>query len=551
MIRRWTVAAVLAAVFGIPCGDAVAKPPAGAIAGLVKDDAGNPIIGAVVKVIDPTSFKEPIRTLRTDAQGRFVAKSLTPGQYRLRAEARGFISVAHPIEIKPDVTLTLTFELKRLGTLAQEREDRDDYRWIVRASRRHVLRFNKNGETPPDDFLRTMGRGRWVPSHGMIQWISGASGRSRSLASLGTLNFVAISELTPTTELLFVGQVAGADSPSRFELMSTSALDEAHALTIAVGLATVLPETGAAPPVPTKLLSLRLADSWRVADPVVIVYGADVTKVVGQRSAVAVLPRLGVQMSLPGRSMMTAEWAPVRTQDVHARYDHHDRQVLLTEPETPAVVNGRVMADRTRRFQLQWEKGLGETSVLEAAFFLDDVAGRGGSVIARPRSRSELIHPLALKGQAQGLRVMYRRRLGETLQATVGYAVGQGLKLSPRGLEDPAQAVTTGLFQVFAAQLDALISPTRTRISAHFRAASRASLFAIDPFYARLPILDPSLSLMVTQELPLVALLPGHWEAGVDVRNLLDLPGHASSDRGILLLNRPHRLVRGSVSVRF
>lgn len=553
MIQRWTVVTVLVAVCGLPCGHAVANPPAGAIAGQVKDEAGNPIIGALVKVIDPTSFKEPIRTLRTDAQGRFVAKSLIPGQYRLRAEAQGFISVAHPIEIKPDVTLTLTFELKRLGTLAQEREDRDDYRWLVRASRRHVLRFNKNGETASDDFLRARAGGRFFPSHGMIQWV--ASGRSRGLASQGTLNFVAVSQLTPTTELLFTGQVSGANSPSRFELMSTSALDEAHALTLAVGMATVLPETGGATPVSTKLLSVRVTDSWKVADSVALVYGADVTKVVGHNSAVAVLPRLGVHMSLPGRSQMTAEWVPVRTQDVHARFDHHGRPVLLTEPETPAVVNGRVMADRTRRFQLQWEKGLGETSTLEAAFFFDDVAGRGTSMIARPLpvspSASETIHVLALNGRARGLRLMYRHRLSETLQATVGYAVGHGLKLSPQGLEDPEQAVTPGFFQVFAAQLDALISPTRTRLSAHFRAASRASLFAIDPFYTRLPILDPSLSLMVTQELPLVALLPGHWEAGVDVRNVLDLPSRASSDRGILLLHRPQRFVRGSVSVRF
>jgi hypothetical protein len=551
MIRKSSGVAVLITVAGILHGQVIAKPPAGAVMGLVKDDAGNPIIGAVVKVIDPGSLREPLQTLRTDAQGRFIAKSLAPGQYRLRAEARGFISVAHPIEVKPDVTLSFTFELKRLDTLAQQRDDRDDYRWLVRGSRRHVLRFNKNGEAPSDDFLRTMGRWRLFPSRGMIHWTGGILGASRSGAPLGTLSVAVLSELTPTTELLITGQLSGPNSPGRLEVVTSSSAVDDHTLTLGLGVATVLPQTSKGPGAPTKLLSLRVFDSWKVADSLSIVYGAEATKTVGQTSTVAVIPRVGVRVAAPGRSVMTAEWVPVRTQDVQGRFDYSGGSVLFTEPETPAILNGRVVADRSRRFHLQWEKSVSEASHVEAALFLDDIAGRGMSLVVRPHVGAQVVHPLALTTQARGLRVMYRHRLGESFQATVGYAVGQGPQLSVRGLDTPSQAVTIGFFQVFAARFDALVSPTRTRLSAHVRAARRASLFAIDPFYGRLPVLDPSVSLTVTQELPLVAVLPGHWEATVDLRNLLDLTTGTSSERGGVFLNRPHRFVRGSVSVRF
>ncbi len=82
------------------------------------------------------------------------------------------------------------------------------------------------------------------------------------------------------------------------------------------------------------------------------------------------------------------------------------------------------------------------------------------------------------------------------------------------------------------------------------RFSPRAAVFAIDPFAGRLAVYDPSLSILVTQELPTFGL-PLRARATIDARNLLDVMTGIEDGENTVSLNVLRRTVRGGISVRF
>src|SRR5260370_19071622 len=69
----------------------------GVIMGGVFDQTGGAIAGAAVTVIDVA--RGVTRALTTDNAGEYVAPSLLPGTYTVRAEAKGFRTVEHSGEL--------------------------------------------------------------------------------------------------------------------------------------------------------------------------------------------------------------------------------------------------------------------------------------------------------------------------------------------------------------------------------------------------------------------------------------------------------------------
>lgn len=168
----------------------------------------------------------------------------------------------------------------------------------------------------------------------------------------------------------------------------------------------------------------------------------------------------------------------------------------------------------------------------------------------------------------QGIRVLYTRALGGAVKTTVGYAFGHRRA-------HPAEVFGTfaqGDFHVLAGRVDAMFARTRTRLIAHFRAGR--GWIESDPFYnlspevlslliaplwekpleegvPSLPLVDPGLTLVIAQQLPTVAFLPGRWEAIIEARNIIAWAHNAHADGNTPVLVRAPRLIRGSLAVRF
>jgi hypothetical protein len=153
------------------------------------------------------------------------------------------------------------------------------------------------------------------------------------------------------------------------------------------------------------------------------------------------------------------------------------------------------------------------------------------------------------QGNTQGIRFVYARRLSGHLSTSAGYSFGNGQRLSANGISNPAELFENEFFHSFFGQINADLN-TGTSVRTVFRLSPQATVFAIDPFQGRLAIYDPSLSILVTQNLPTLGL-PIYAEAVFDARNLFDFQAAVAGDEGVLRLNSHRRSFRGGILVRF
>jgi hypothetical protein len=372
------------------------------------------------------------------------------------------------------------------------------------------------------------------------------------------LNVALAGQVAPNLELIFAGQMASYDGyPGRFQLIASTYASDTHQLTASIGYAKLrgVDESSAFHPV--RQISLGLTDSWQVAGPVVIVYGLDVSRFSGTRAQVVASPRFGVNLAANSRTRLSAEYFSVSPQDAQKQgeFNYEGGQVLFADPQEVPIVANSTQVERSRRLQFEMERQIDEQSRLGAAVFYDSVSGHGVGLLTPPiDAAGELdasLQTILQQGQTQGVRLTYLRQIAPFLTGLVGYAFGQGQRLSAGQRVSPDDLFKDDYFHVLSLKLDANLTRTRTRISTLYRLGSRGALFAIDPFYGRLDVYDPSLSVMVTQDIPELGFLPGDWQASLDARNLLDQQERVSVDGQTRLLSQAHRLIRGSVSVRF
>src|SRR5579863_6987037 len=95
----------------LACLPLLAQTYTGRILGVVVDQTGAALAGAQVVVTDMQ--RGVSRTLTTDQAGEYVAPDLSPGMYKVHAEAKGFKAVEQPnipVEVAKDVRIDLTLQ---------------------------------------------------------------------------------------------------------------------------------------------------------------------------------------------------------------------------------------------------------------------------------------------------------------------------------------------------------------------------------------------------------------------------------------------------------
>src|SRR5712691_5246050 len=110
MLRSTLANAAAAACFCFILAPAVASAQS-AITGLVRDDSGAVLPGVTVEASSPALI-EKIRTVVTDAQGRYAIVDLRPGLYKVTFTIQGFSTfVADAIDLPSNFTATVNGEL--------------------------------------------------------------------------------------------------------------------------------------------------------------------------------------------------------------------------------------------------------------------------------------------------------------------------------------------------------------------------------------------------------------------------------------------------------
>jgi hypothetical protein len=549
------------------------------ITGTVRDNRGMPLAGAIIQLIREGA-NQIVKQTRTAADGSFSAR-IPPGRYSLKAIAAGFSEVLFSsVQVSPSAEIAYRFNLEPVGsgrTLVEQRADRDNVKWRLRAAQGHRSIFQANeGEDPtiaaveaeqatnetPEaaNELRTDERGR-TRIQGVMETYFASSG-NRFASTYEGVNFAVALPASESIDLVFAGQTGvGTGAPQRFEATARVRANDRHRLDLTAGatrLSTFVPNSKANARQPLDQMSVRAIDEWIVRDGVVIVLGLDYSRFLGAGDAASISPRLGIQFDANARTRVKAAYAPGSDEtELQSSASFEDGDVIFKQPLTQpiAFVGGRAVMGRSRRFEIGVERVLGDRSNLEATAFLDMTSGRGVGLMATPLSAfsgdnaSALLRIANQEGAARGIRVVYSHRLNSVWSASAGYSFGRGQRLSPHGITNPAEVFSSGFFQSAALQVAGDWS-TGTHVQTVFRFSPQATVFVIDPFAGRLAVYDPSLSIQVTQDLPTFGL-PVRAQAIIDARNLLDFQARTNNGETMLRVGPNGRTLRGGISIRF
>ena len=589
-------AALVCAQAGAPEARAAGRGRLGTVTGLVRDNKGQPLAGAIIQFVKEGAG-HVVKQTNTAKDGTFTAR-LLPGKYLLTALAQGFNSVSfNAVQVNPSDEISYRFNLEPVGqgrTAPERRNDRNDPKWRLRSaqSRRSVFQMDGarietvetaeldgeaggeaegGGAGPAEaaeaaadpgeqvESVQVLSRGRQSLTHGFVETYTAFSADPRASVYAGT-NFAVSAPAGDRLNLIFAGQLA-SNGLGRLETTGRFSVG-GHRLSATVGGATLPVSSRAADFRGRRLnqISVRAVDEWIVRDGVVVVFGLDYSRMLGGESLGSLSPRLGFQFDADARTRFRAAYAPStaasRSQQSAITFEGGPVVFGDAGDQTVAYVDGRAVLERSHRLEFGVERVLDNASSVEAAAFFDTVGGRGVGLLTAPLDAfandngAGLLELANQQGAARGLRVVYTRRLGTRLKTSAGYSFGRGQELAPGPLSrNPADVFRSGFFQTAAAQVDSSFD-TGTRVRTVLRFSPRAAVFAIDPFAGRVAVFDPSLSILVTQDLPTFGL-PFEAEAVIDARNLLDAQANADDGETVTALGSTRRAVRGGISLRF
>lgn len=547
------------------------------ITGSVHDTHGAPVAGALVTLLKDGA-KEVVKQIRTDASGRFSTR-ISPGRYDLRAIAKGFSEVVFAsVEVHASQELTYRFNLEPVGsgkTLPEQRKDRNDVKWTLRSSQTKRSIFQVQ-EKEAEDIAAVLGSAKpstEEPATEADVRVESYDTRPQGVVEtyfasdpLGFgytgLNFAVAAPASEDLELVFAGQTGiGPGAPERFEALGRLRSGDRHRINMSVaGMkfgSPILPTTFSDPTPIGGQVSVRAVDEWIVRDGVVVVLGLDYSRFIGGNGESSISPRFGIQFDANARTRLKAAFAPGGNDDrVQSYASFEDSQIaFLEDSHRPvAYIDGQAVMERTSRLEFGVERILDNNSNIEATAFFDTTNGRGVGLLSIPVSSlgttgENLLSVANQQGAARGMRVVYTRRLSHVWTASAGYSFGRGQRLSAGGFSNPAGIFSNAFFQSAALQFGAGFH-TGTHVRTVLRFSPEATVFAIDPFAGRLGVYDPSLSILVTQELPSFGL-PVRAEAILDARNLMDVQTGSEGGEILTLLSTGRRSVRGGISVRF
>ncbi|MFI5106700.1 MAG: carboxypeptidase-like regulatory domain-containing protein [Terriglobales bacterium] len=220
------VLTVMVSSFAAIPAAAQAKPVPGKLAGVVRDAAGTPQMGASVELISETVGAVTSRGLLTNTQGMFRGDKLAPGFYAVRVTLAGFLpTLEKHIRVTSNLTTVVRIELESMfASLDQLRRmpaattaEVDDWKWVLRSASamRPVLEW-VDSNTLSGTTLTGESSGPRVPRMRM-EFTNGAR-RPSSASSVASSPATAVAydqKLGGTSRMIFAGQVSyDSDTPA-------------------------------------------------------------------------------------------------------------------------------------------------------------------------------------------------------------------------------------------------------------------------------------------------------------------------------------------------
>lgn len=494
------------------------------IKGSVQDESGNPIVGAIVSILNPKNSKL-LKQIRTASDGSFVTK-LLPGVYKIIAFAEGFNSQSVEAKVSKSAELVYGFRLERVGsgkTIIERKPDKSSQKYVIRAATlTRSIYQNVEGEEIKEKIQEKLEDLEEVSDQGsytVIEYFNLGGSKSFQIARIQPLN--------ETTKLVFVGQ--DRDILRHLQATLNHRIGENHQIQVSSSLAKFQKTINNDSQV--NRLSLQFFDEWQVSPNLILVLGADYSDFADVSRSLT--PRLGLQYDINSTTKLRSSFSAINEAENQLKTSEDVNSLLRETMTVPvALLDGDKLAlKKSNRFETALERKLDEKSEAEIAFLLDFTTGEALDKNFQNRLFSQ---------RGRGFRISYSRRFNDMFSASAGYAFGKVFS------ERPNQS-SERFYQTFIGQLKAQLK-NGTTLRAVLRLSPKAKLLAVDPFQGKFTIYDPSLNVLITQPLPNLGL-PIRAEAIIDVRNLLDQ--QQNNNQETIMTAFHGRSFRGGILVKF
>ena len=554
---------------------AQAKPVPGKLAGMVRDAAGTPQMGASVELVSEAVGVAASRSFLTNTQGVFRGEKLAPGFYTVRVTLAGFLpTLEKHIRVTSNLTTVVRIELESMfASLDQLRRMPsnttavgDDWKWVLRSAStmRPVLEWVDNDTLSVSNVAGESGRAR-IPRMRM-EFTDGAR-RPSSASSVDASPATAVAydqKLGGTSRMILAGQVS-YDSDAPAGGIATIWLPTG---TLGAGphTALVLREAKLGPVGPTfRGVRLDQGGALALGEHTVLQYGGEYVLVGLGAGASSLRPRAELNVRV------TDDWSaafvfaslpngpgPLEASEAQpggalaAALDELDAfPALLWRQGHPVLQNGL-------HEEISAERKVGVRGKFQVAGFHDDnrhvaVFGRGSDLPTADYFQDYFSSGFAYDGGSSsswGTRVALREKLDDDMEFTAVYSYGGALTPSDdtdgllRDMLRKAQRHSLG------AGISAKVPRFGTKVQAGYKWVNGLTVSSVDSYGESLYQMDPYLHLIVRQPLPRFAL--GRWEAIADCNNLLAQGYVSTSSRdGHVVLVPAFRTFRGGLSVQF
>lgn len=545
----------------------MASPRSGKIAGLVVDSAGTPQMGATVLVSTEEILSGSPIHLLTNARGHFSTTALPAGAYSIQVTLAGFMPVAEE-HVRVDgreptlleIVLGSAFSsFQRLRRQPDQTISTDDWTWALRgsAATRSVLRWD-DGRTYSSNLADS------VPSEGDrgLLVLSAGADHPGSIADVADSPGTAFGYnvgIGSKARLLMAGQFSyGGLAPAAgfaAEWLPSGKEGSGPVSTVVVRESRMGPEG----PV---FHAMRISQDGVLAlgDRVSVRYGGEYVAAGFTGSTSALRPRAEVAVQVADGWMASATVAsrawnedPMSAGPMDSTMSTlDDFPMVLRRNGDPVLANGL-----HEEIAVKHSLGQNKKDSVTAAVFHDRSSHTGlvgsGAVSGPDFLQDYFSDAFAYDGgmsDSMGVRVAYRKRLANGLNATVVYDYAGALAPDGASGLELREELSTQYRQGLAGRVSATIPRLHTKVVSGYKWISGPVVSQQDAYGESLYHLDPYLSMEVRQPLP--QRFPCHMQVLADVGNLL-AQGYVplrTSD-GTVVLIPSYRYFKGGFSFQF
>jgi len=532
----------------------------GAISGYVRNVSGSPQMGAVVQI-----FGAAHRTLTvfTDGSGYYAATGLLPGLYTLKVTAPSFlpalrekVGLSAGASLNVNVTLSTLLGVMQLGPIRSLPDD-DDWKWTLRSvANRPILRvFDDPGssaaETEKSNHDLT----------GTVSFLAGsAAGYSGNGSDMST-GFTLERSIFSDGHLAFGGNLAyGEGLPAGVLRTSYSrkladGSEPTMALTVRRFAASDPSLHGAA----LQALALSANDEFALGDVLELKFGSELQTIQFLGHVSAFRPYGSADLHISPDTVLEYGYATSRPSlRTEKGFDSSPADLSEADPRV-SLIGFSPELESAHHQELSLSHRFGNNN-LQVAVFTDRVGDPALTGTGQTTAAGGFLLPDISSGtfsyagktlDTNGARIVLKHKFSNDLSATLDYAFGGVLDVTPDALlANAQQSMSTQRRHAVAAKLSGAVPRTHTRWIASYRWINGPAITPVDMFNASAGQSDPFLNFFIRQPLP---CLGGHMEAIIDLRNLL-AQGYIpviGQDGQTVYLVQTARSVRGGVSFNF